>query len=111
MRFIFYYRICSLLPSISVRFTLGNRLIFRSPATPWLPLPTPRHGVVPARENVQIVVPGMVALMANASLAEEFEGVEAPGKVRAAHRWLAAKSDATAIDETVDMVLNGEEDR
>lgn len=68
------------------------------------------HGVVPAYDNTHMDVSGIMASMAHVSLAEEFEGVDASDRVRAAHRWLAAVSDARAIDETVDMVLDGERD-
>lgn len=68
------------------------------------------HGAAPAFENGQVVVSDVVAPMANVSLAEECAGVDAPGRVRAARRWLAAESDVEAIDETVDIALNGEDD-
>eukprot|EP00170_Pyropia_yezoensis_P000341 contig_1999_g342 len=43
-------------------------------------------GVVPAYDNAHMDVSGIVAMMANASLADEFLGVDAPGRVRAAQR-------------------------
>eukprot|EP00170_Pyropia_yezoensis_P000340 contig_1998_g341 len=67
-------------------------------------------GVVPALDNPHMDVSGIVAMMANALLADEFVGVDAPGRVRAAQRWMDAENDVGAIDETVDMVLDGELD-
>lgn len=67
-------------------------------------------GVTPAFENTHMDVSAVVAMMANASLADEFVGVDAPGRVRAAQRWMDAENDVGAIDETVDMVLDGEDD-
>lgn len=55
-------------------------------------------------------VSAIVAMMANASLADEFVGVDAPRRVRAAQQWMDAENDVATIGETVDMVLDGEED-
>lgn len=41
------------------------------------------QGVVPAFENAHMQVSDIVAVMANASLAEEFMGLDAPGRVSA----------------------------
>ncbi|KAK1869841.1 hypothetical protein I4F81_012306 [Pyropia yezoensis] len=57
----------------------------------------------------RMAVSDMVARMANTSLSEEFESLEAPDRARAVRRWLAAEDDVDAIDDTVDMVLDGEE--
>eukprot|EP00170_Pyropia_yezoensis_P000342 contig_2000_g343 len=53
---------------------------------------------------------GIVAMIANASLADEYVEVDAPGRVRAAQRWIDAENDVGAIDETVEMVLDEELD-
>lgn len=61
-------------------------------------------------ENAHMDVSAVVALMANTSLADELMGVDTPDRVRAAQRWMDAESDVAAIEETMDMVLDGEED-
>lgn len=58
---------------------------------------------------VHMDVSAVIALMANTSLADEFVGLDAPGRVRAAQRWMDAECDIGTIDETVDVVRGGEE--
>lgn len=68
------------------------------------------HGVVPAFDNAHTDVSDVVALLANASLEEEFVGLGDEDRAQAVRRWLTAEDDVGAIDETVDMVLSGEDD-
>lgn len=57
-----------------------------------------------------IVVSDNAALMAKTSLADELTGVDARGRMRAVQLWIDAERDSDAVDETVDMVMDGEED-
>lgn len=65
---------------------------------------------MPSFDNTRMDVSEVVAFMANASLAEELVSVDAPARARAAQLWLFSQSEADAIDDTVDMGANGEDD-
>lgn len=67
-------------------------------------------GNVPALDNKHTDLSDIVALMANASPAAKSTGVDATGCAQAVCRWLVAESDVMAVDETVDIVLEGEEE-
>lgn len=67
------------------------------------------HGIAPAFDNVHMDVSDIIALMANTSLADEFDGVSHAGREEAARLWLNAEDDCEAIGATVDMVVLSEE--
>lgn len=68
------------------------------------------HRIETPFDNAHMAVSDIVAMMANVSLSEEFQSMEASDRARAVRRWLAAEDDLEAIDETMDMVLGGEDD-
>lgn len=68
------------------------------------------HGVKPVVQNTHQDVPELVALMANTSMAAEFDGLTESTRASALRRWLRAEDDAAAVDEIVDMVWAGESD-
>jgi len=68
------------------------------------------HKVQPVVENAQQDVSELVALMANTSMAAEFDGITESTRASALRRWLRAEDEAAAVDETVDMVFAGESD-
>jgi len=62
-------------------------------------------------ELAHMDVSHLVAMMANASLEHEFDGLSGQEQVvLAVRRWLTAESDVEAIDQTVHMVLIGRDD-
>jgi len=67
------------------------------------------HGVQPVTDNAHTDVSDLVALMANTTLSEEFGGMSTADREDAVRRWLAAEDGCGAVDETVDLVLAGED--
>lgn len=67
------------------------------------------HGLQPLTDNAHTDVSETVALMACMTLSKEFAGVSTGDREHAARLWLAAEDDSVAVDETVDMLLAGED--
>lgn len=68
------------------------------------------HGIVPAFDIARTDVPAVVPLLAITSLTEKFVGDGDEDRDRAIHGWFAADNDVEAIDQTLDVVLNDEDD-
>ena len=60
----------------------------------------------PAHMNVS----HLVAMMANTSMEQEFDGISGQEQVLAVRHWLTVETDVEPIDLTVHMVLTGEDD-
>lgn len=67
-------------------------------------------GVLPAFADEHTGVCDVVVLLASASLAAEFMGVDTTGRAQGICRWVAAESGVEEVNEPVDMVLAGEEE-
>lgn len=82
----------------------------RCPAGKQAELRSSVAGVQLFTDTEQADIREVVAQMACTAISDEFEGVEREDRDQVARCWLAVEDDSEATDETMDMVLAGEED-